>query len=317
MIRPGYAEPTVPPRTACDTPGSDVGSFKGVAAQKLSDRLILTTQVMAGWYRYIYTWTFFLDGTFQPGVRFTAVNNTCTPLAHYHNIYWRLDFDLEGSTNDAIDEYNSGTWSTLATEAQRLYSPATGRKWRVRDKGTGSGYELVPGPDADVASSWSVADAWGLLYRSSEQDDGGATGGVDGDKAHLDNYVNGENIDGKDVVLWYRAGYRHDGPADCESGGPTLQPIIPGGNPTTVSIGDITVNEGNSGASNATFNVSLSAPSTSTVSVNYTTANGSATAGSDYTAAGGLITFPPGNTSQTVSVVIAGDTTVEPAKHSS
>jgi hypothetical protein len=53
VIRPGYAEPTVPPRTVCDNPGADIGSFKGVAVQKLADRLILTTQVKAEWYRYI------------------------------------------------------------------------------------------------------------------------------------------------------------------------------------------------------------------------------------------------------------------------
>ena len=315
VIRPGYAEPTVPPRTVCDNPGSDVGSFKGVAAQKLADRLILTTQVMAGWYRYIYTWTFFLDGTLQPGVRFTAVDNACTPLAHYHNVYFRLDMDVDGVGNDAVEEYNSGSWTPLTTESQRLHAPGQGRRWRVRDKVTGSGYELVSGPDADVANAWSVADFWALLYRSGEHDDGGATGGMDGDKAHIDRYVSGENIDGRDVVLWYRTGYRHDGPADCEIGGPTLHPIgTAGPNLPNVSIGDATVVEGNTGTTSASFDVTLSAASSSTVSVNYATANGTATAGSDYAAASGLVTFPAGVTRQTVTIAISGDTAVEPAE---
>jgi hypothetical protein len=309
VIRPGYAEPTVPPRTVCDHPGADIGTFKGVAAEKLADRLILTTQVQAGWYRYIYTWTFFLDGTLQPGVRFTAVDNPCTSMPHYHNIYWRLDFDIDGAANDAIEEYNSGTWSTLTTEAQRLHAPTTTRKWRVRDKVTGTGYELTPGATADVANSWSVADFWALLYRSSEGDDGGATGGLDGDKAHIDQYVNGENIDGKDVVLWYRAGFRHDGPADCELGGPMLVPLA--ASRPTLSIGDVTLNEGNSGTSNAVFTVNLSGLSSSAVSVNYATGNGTATAGSDYVANSGTLTFAPGTTGQTVTVAVNGDTTVE------
>lgn len=314
VIRPGYAEPTVPPQTVCDHPGTDGGSFEGVAAEKLTDRLILTTQLKAGWYRYIHTWTFFLDGTFQPGFRFTAVNNTCTPRPHHHNVYWRLDFDLEGSANDAIDEHDSGTWSTLTTEAQRLHSPATGRTWRVWDKATGGGYEVIPAPEDEAADAWSVADIWALAYRSSELDDGGATGGDDGDRAHMDQYVTGETIDGKDVVFWYRAGFRHEGSADCEFAGPTVQPIQMPPAPPTLSIGDVTVTEGNTGTTNAVFTVSLSGSSDSNVTVNYATANGAATAGSDYVAGFGTLTFPAGTTTQTLAVAVNGDTAVEPSE---
>jgi len=225
VIRPGYAEPTTPPRTVCNTPGTDVGTFLGVAAEKLADRLVLTTQVQAGWYRYIYSWTFFEDGTIKPGVRFTAVANVCTPLAHYHNVYWRFDFDIDDVGNDAIDELNAGAWTPLATETRRVHAPASGRRWRVRDKVSGDAYEIVPAADADVADAWAVGDLWALAFRATEIDDGGATGGLDGDKAHIDRYLSGENIDGKDVVVWYRTGYRHAGPADCELGGPTLRPV--------------------------------------------------------------------------------------------
>ena len=225
VIRPGYAEPSVPPRTVCATPGSDIGDFTGVAAEKLPDRLILSTQVQDGWYRYIVSWTFFRDGTLQPAIRFTAVANVCTPLPHYHNVYWRLDFDLDGPENDAIEELNAGAWTTLKTETTRRHSTSTGREWRVRDKVTGSAYELVPAADADTADGWGVADLWALRFRPTEIDDGGATGGENGDQAHLDRYVNGEAIDGQDLALWYRTGYRHAGPADCELGGPTLRPV--------------------------------------------------------------------------------------------
>jgi chitinase len=79
-----------------------------------------------------------------------------------------------------------------------------------------------------------------------------------------------------------------------------------------LSVSDITFNEGNSGTTNATFTVSLSAASTSSVSVQYATRNGTATASSDYTATSGTLTFTPGQISKTVTVSIAGDATVEP-----
>ena len=79
-----------------------------------------------------------------------------------------------------------------------------------------------------------------------------------------------------------------------------------------LSIDDVSVNEGNSGTTTATFTVSLSAASGQTVSVNYITADGTATAGSDYAARSGTLTFAPGVTTQGVAITVNGDTAVEP-----
>jgi len=79
-----------------------------------------------------------------------------------------------------------------------------------------------------------------------------------------------------------------------------------------LSIDDVSVNEGNSGTTTATFTVSLSAASGQTVSVNYATADGTATAGSDYVARSGTLTFAPGVTAQGVAITVNGDTAVEP-----
>ncbi|TAN52683.1 MAG: hypothetical protein EPN21_03345 [Methylococcaceae bacterium] len=79
----------------------------------------------------------------------------------------------------------------------------------------------------------------------------------------------------------------------------------------TVSIANTTVTEGNSGSSNATLTVSLSAAATQSVTVNYATADGTATAGSDYVPISNTLTFAPGETSKTLSVPVIGDTAVE------
>ena len=80
----------------------------------------------------------------------------------------------------------------------------------------------------------------------------------------------------------------------------------------SVSINDVSVAEGNSGTTNAFFTVSLSAASGPIVTINYNTTNGSATAGSDYLATSGSLTFNPGETTKTLTVVLNGDTIPEP-----
>ena len=82
--------------------------------------------------------------------------------------------------------------------------------------------------------------------------------------------------------------------------------------PPTVSVADASVSEGNSGTSNLAFTATLSKASTTAVTVNYATSNGTATAGQDFTAGSGTITFAPGVVAQTVTVAVIGDTTVEP-----
>jgi hypothetical protein len=71
--------------------------------------------------------------------------------------------------------------------------------------------------------------------------------------------------------------------------------------------------EGNSGTTPQQFEVRLSAASTNTITVEWTTGNG--TAGpADFTAANGILTFAPGETQKRITVLVKGDTTVEPTE---
>ena len=78
-----------------------------------------------------------------------------------------------------------------------------------------------------------------------------------------------------------------------------------------LSIGNVSVTEGDSGSVNANFIVSLSQTTTQSVSVNYATANGTAASGSDYTATSGVLTIPANTLSGTISVPVLGDLTNE------
>ena len=80
----------------------------------------------------------------------------------------------------------------------------------------------------------------------------------------------------------------------------------------TISINSVSQNEGNSGTTPFVFTVTLSAASGQTVTVNYFTADGTATAPSDYTAIPNtVLTFAPGETTKSVTVLVNGDTTPE------
>lgn len=71
-----------------------------------------------------------------------------------------------------------------------------------------------------------------------------------------------------------------------------------------LAVADVSVDQPASAAGSATLTVTLSAAASGEVSVNYATANGTALAGTHYTAASGAVVFAAGQTSRTVAVPI-------------
>jgi hypothetical protein len=100
-------------------------------------------------------------------------------------------------------------------------------------------------------------------------------------------------------VLWGtgRGGYKRTGTS------PVPVPLI--------SAADASIVEGNSGPAILKIPVTLSLPTSVPVSVSYATADGTATAGSDYVATGGTLTIPPGSTTGEVAVTVNGDRVFE------
>jgi uncharacterized protein len=93
----------------------------------------------------------------------------------------------------------------------------------------------------------------------------------------------------------------------------TASPLQSCGTSTPLlAVNDISVPEGNSGATTMTFSFSLSAPAgVGGVVITYATANGTATAGSDYVASNGTVTIAEGATSTSVAITINGDSIAE------
>lgn len=103
----------------------------------------------------------------------------------------------------------------------------------------------------------------------------------------------------------------------CGGGGGNDDPP-PSNNPppnnpvaVTLSIADAELTEGDSGETSIEFTVSASPAPPSDINVDYSTADDSAEAGSDYTAASGTVTVVAGTTTATIAVAITGDTDAE------
>jgi chitinase len=88
--------------------------------------------------------------------------------------------------------------------------------------------------------------------------------------------------------------------------------------PPVITLGNASVPEGNSGTKNLVLPVTLSRAASGTVTVNWTTPSapgapvGQADPATDFTAASGTVTFAPGDTAESVTISVNGDTLVEP-----
>ena len=94
--------------------------------------------------------------------------------------------------------------------------------------------------------------------------------------------------------------------ADAEGAGAILD------DDPNLSIADVSLAEGNGTARVASLTVTMSDQSSQDVTVNWTTVNDTATAGSDYGASSGTLTIPAGQTTGRIRIVVRSDTVVEP-----
>jgi hypothetical protein len=198
---------------------------------------------MSGDYNYIVQWVFKDDGTIEPVVgaagqlqRYGAdpqygwrTGPGPVPISHFHNYWWRLDFDIDGMENDRVEEIqfestDGGRRRTLsvspfALEAARTHNPAQQRSWRVLDtqtrngdgapisyqiEGLSSGHDFV-GPTFEP---FAQHDLYVTRARPCERfpSHNPTLGGCGDD---VTDFVNGEDVDGADVVLWYGITFHH------------------------------------------------------------------------------------------------------------
>lgn len=217
-VAPGFRQATSAPQTIIQS-GRDAGNFRGTAVWTSGEETTLTAELEAGWYRYISQWTFHTNGTIKPRFGFASVQNTCVCNVHHHHAYWRLNFDIGGAGRNFVQRSTATGWQVVSKEAVAYRDPQLTTRWRVGNRDQPLRYEIRPNPNdgtAKASSDWPfpVGDLWFLRYRASEIDDGAAT-----KQAGLNRFIQGEPINGYDVVVWYAAHFTHDQGADEEAGG--------------------------------------------------------------------------------------------------
>jgi hypothetical protein len=186
------------------------------------DRVVIWAKFQCVNYQYVHVWEFRADGSFEAGVGLGGHLWTTNPPTsnHIHNFYFRLDFDIAGAANNAVQEFshpnnNAGSdgWTTLTQEGKRTADHARATKWRVvnnapKPNGMLRSYELTSASDMGPDQVSSSGDLWVLAYDPSQ--DGAAVGKNDSvlDTAYL--HGPGTVVNGADVVVWHCLRHHHE-----------------------------------------------------------------------------------------------------------
>lgn len=241
-------------------------AFDGFA---LGQAITIWMPSRVGAYTYINKWTFRDDGAIEPelgltgqlqairkGAQYlpygTRMNAESDPepsvgISHVHNIFYRLDFDLGGSEDDAVERLSFSPSTTPSPEAAcnragqcglvtatpiekesvDFLIPNEMTVWRIFDKsiknadGRNIGYEIEPRSGslwtgmASGVEPWSSGELWVTAYDKCEQlafDNAppylpAACAGAPADVTAM---VSGANpLSGADIVVWYATRYLH------------------------------------------------------------------------------------------------------------
>lgn len=210
-VAPGIRSATSPATTVLET-DNDTGNFRGVAYYTEGTKVVMVSELTAGWYRYISEWGFDANGTISPRFGYGAVANSCVCAAHHHHAYWRLDFDINTPDNNMVYEQRPSGHVSLPydVEVKRYREKRKPVSWIVSNSTTGDAYMIKPNSQDGTAradpTGFTRGDLWVLRYRNTELDDSSVTTAA---TDNLDAFVDDEKIENQDLVVWYAGHFDH------------------------------------------------------------------------------------------------------------
>jgi len=166
---------------------------------------------------------------------------------------------------------------------------------------------LSAASDQTVTVHWATADGNAIIG----SDYGGGNGVLTFDPGQTGYTINvpivGDTIVEPDETFFVNLSNPTNATIAVRSGlGTILNDDLP-----NISINNVSSPEGDSGVTAFNFTVSLSQPAYKNVTVDYSTADGTAMVGSDYFATRGTLSFAPGEVSKSIPISVTGDTTIE------
>jgi hypothetical protein len=213
--------------------GSASDCMLGVQVEKYDDRLLLTTNHSAAWYKYSSRYTFYADGRIQPRFGFGNSNGTSAGTTHWHHAYWRVNFDIDGPENDLVYSNND----IMEEEFIGFRNQRPEQSWAIIDSVTQRGYRIRPtaedylvGTDPSGAGYHEVdvmATKYKLFNQLPEYSDTPGSNNLGNCVMNENALVNGESLIDEDVVFWYRTAVHDIANMGlvCKFGGPIFYPI--------------------------------------------------------------------------------------------
>lgn len=245
------------------TIGSNSDCVTGVQIEKYDDRLVLTTNHSAAWYKYSARFIFFDDGRIQPRFGFGNSTGNSNGTNHWHTGYWRMNFDIDGPDNDQI-YLSDGQTDVVQLEEFSDWRhdtsqpgppvPLTNKSWLVQDSVTGRGFRVIPETEGDQQQGlvdefaltadpsgrgFHMVDVMATRYKlingnlpeySDTPGDNNLGNCIMNDGILVGESSNPgvpENLVDENVVFWYRTAVWDQANQGmlCKTGGPTMYPV--------------------------------------------------------------------------------------------
>ncbi|MVO86330.1 copper amine oxidase [Streptomyces sp. p1417] len=207
--------------------------------------LLVYTVNKASWYEYITEWRFSSDGTISSNVGatgslspydFDGGDSRGWPIgkgdqakaeSHSHNVFWRMNFGLDGSPKAKVEQYdskvtpppaNGGSPTTKTTRTPVTKELAGDRKdmrwWRVvstagkNKDGHPRSYEIVPGPSQKHAGRpYTKHDVFFTQYKKCEQYASNNPSCGNNVPTSVDKWVDGQTL--THPITWVNIGFHH------------------------------------------------------------------------------------------------------------
>lgn len=210
-----------------------------------STTLNLHSTSCLGAYCYVVAWNFDDDGTIRPEVGATGslqrlsgprahgwpIGGGRYAVAHMHNYYWRLDFDIAGTPfDDRVEELEAlpvagsgrqqlrNTRRAFTTEVERRVAPGAFRSWRVRDLTERNAdnhpisWEILPNTDhlfrGPAYEPFTHRELYVTRFKQCERfaSHNPQAGGCPDNVA---DFTTNESLANRDLVVWYGSSFHH------------------------------------------------------------------------------------------------------------